>query len=154
MNDSIKSFTVKYDGVANAIITRCGISEPYDPKSQVGKAKPNVSEAKVLWDTGATASVVTKSVVDALNLFPIGKIEVHHANGTSIVNTYYVNVYLPNRISYKFIKVSEGILGEFDLLIGMDIITTGDFAVTNSSKRTTFSFRCPPIEEIDFTSHK
>lgn len=36
------------------------------------------------------------------------------------------------------------------LLIGMDIIGMGDFAVTNANGRTVFSFRVPAIEEIDF----
>ena len=33
----------------------------------------------------------------------------------------------------------------------MDIITQGDFAVTNHGGRTTFSFRCPSLQQIDFT---
>ena len=36
------------------------------------------------------------------------------------------------------------------LLIGMDIIGLGDFAVTNADGKTTFSFRVPSVEEIDF----
>lgn len=154
MNKHSKSFTVKYAGTANALITQCGISQPYDPITQTRKVHPEVSEFKVLWDTGATSSVVAKRVVDSLNLFPIGKIEVHHANGKSVVNSHFVNVYLPNQITYKFIKVSEGILGEFDILIGMDIISTGDFAVTNSMDKTTFSFRHPSLEEIDFVKNQ
>lgn len=37
-----------------------------------------------------------------------------------------------------------------DVLIGMDIITAGDLAITNHNGRTTFSFRVPSCEEIDF----
>ena len=36
------------------------------------------------------------------------------------------------------------------LLIGMDIIDLGDFAVTNADGITAFSFRIPSVEEIDF----
>ena len=36
------------------------------------------------------------------------------------------------------------------LLIGMDIIGLGDFAVTNANGKTTFSFRVPSVREIDF----
>lgn len=36
------------------------------------------------------------------------------------------------------------------LLIGMDIIGLGDFAVTNANDKTTFSFRIPSVREIDF----
>jgi hypothetical protein len=32
----------------------------------------------------------------------------------------------------------------------MDIITQGDFAITNFGGRTMFSFRLPSLESIDF----
>lgn len=37
-----------------------------------------------------------------------------------------------------------------DLLIGMDIISLGDFAITNVNGKTTFSFRLPSTSIIDF----
>lgn len=36
------------------------------------------------------------------------------------------------------------------LLIEMDIISLGDFAVTNTNDKTTFSFKIPSVQEIDF----
>ncbi|MBI2623199.1 MAG: hypothetical protein HYW65_01315 [Candidatus Liptonbacteria bacterium] len=36
------------------------------------------------------------------------------------------------------------------LLIGMDIISMGDFAVTHADGKTTLSFRVPSMTEIDF----
>jgi preprotein translocase subunit SecA len=36
------------------------------------------------------------------------------------------------------------------MLIGMDIIARGDFAVTNYDGKTVFSFRMPSVEQIDF----
>lgn len=36
------------------------------------------------------------------------------------------------------------------MLIGMDIITTGDFSITNYNEHTTMSFRTPSIQTIDF----
>ena len=46
----------------------------------------------------------------------------------------------------------QGAFVEFDVLIGMDIITQGDFAVTNRCGRTKFSFRFPSQADIDFVS--
>lgn len=37
------------------------------------------------------------------------------------------------------------------VLIGMDLITLGDFAVTNKNGQTCFSFRYPSSEWIDFS---
>ena len=34
----------------------------------------------------------------------------------------------------------------------MDVITTGDLAITNHNGKTTFSFRVPSCEEIDFVA--
>jgi uncharacterized protein YecA (UPF0149 family) len=36
------------------------------------------------------------------------------------------------------------------LLIGMDLISLGDFAVTNFAGKTVFSFRVPSVQMIDF----
>lgn len=36
--------------------------------------------------------------------------------------------------------------GDIDILIGMDIIIFGDFAVSNGGEKTLFSFAVPPFE--------
>jgi hypothetical protein len=38
------------------------------------------------------------------------------------------------------------------VLIGMDVIGSGDLAITNHNGKTTFTFRVPPCEEIDFVA--
>ena len=38
----------------------------------------------------------------------------------------------------------------YDMLIGMDVMNLGDFAVTNKDGRTVFSFRIPSCRCIDF----
>ena len=44
----------------------------------------------------------------------------------------------------------RGAFDGFDVLIGMDIITKGDFAITNPDGTTKFSFRIPSQADIDF----
>jgi hypothetical protein len=68
-------------------------------------------------------------------------------------NVYSVNLYLPNQVVIPKISVAEGIPNNCDMLIGMDVIKFGDFAVTNYNGRTTFSFRMPSMAEIDFVKH-
>jgi len=52
-----------------------------------------------------------------------------------------------------FLRVTEGsIFGDSDVLIGMDIISLGDFAVTNFQEKTVFTFRIPSVERIDFVN--
>jgi len=50
------------------------------------------------------------------------------------------------------VRVSEIAIDGCDVLIGMDVITTGDLAITNHNGKTTFSFRVTPREEIDFVA--
>ena len=103
-----------------------------------------------IWDTGATNSAITQAVVDACGLAPTGMTRVQHVDGSSEVETYLVNIGLPNQVGFYGIPVSMATLGDADILIGMDVIGRGDFAVSNFGGETRFSFRFPSIGHIDF----
>lgn len=142
------AFTIKADGLLRALVTEVFISEAHDPKIQ---APPTLKKFLGIWDTGATHTMITKNVVSECNLAPTGRVMVQTAGGSQQVLTYFVNIGLPNMVQIPQIRVSEGILdGDADVLIGMDIISHGDFAITNKNGETTFSFRIPSITEIDF----
>lgn len=150
MDHQAKSFTVSFTGNQRVLITECGVSSPFDPLNVNGNPQPPIHRFKGLWDTGASGTVISSEVAQKLGLKPIGKNKVFHAQGESIVNVYAINLYLPNQVGFPFIQVTEGVLNGFDLLIGMDIITTGDFSITNLGGNTTFSFRVPSIANVDF----
>lgn len=104
-----------------------------------------------IWDTGATNSAITQFVVDACGLVATGMANVDHADGSSLVETYLVRIGLPNRVAVYGVRVTKAQLsGGANILIGMDIINQGDFAVTNFNGITKFSFRYPSIGHIDF----
>ena len=106
-------------------------SKTYEPKMWTG-----------LWDTGASNSCINQRIVDDLSLIPIGNKKISTANGMTIVNSYFVDIGLPNHVVVKNVLVSCADLGEdIDVLLGMDIITHGDFSITNTNNKTTFSFR-------------
>jgi len=150
---NFKAFTLKSDNVLLRVLkTHCGVCKAFNPLQ--GGQHPEISQFVGLWDTGASGTVISKAVVDKLELKPIGKSKVFHANGESIVNVYAINLFLPNQVGFQFVKVTEGVLSGFDLLIGMDIITTGDFSITNVGGKTTFSFRVPSVKEVDFVSEE
>ena len=113
---------------------------PYTPKLWIG-----------FWDTGASRSSISQRIVDDLNIIPVGNTNIGTANGMVTVNTYFVDFGLPNGVTVKNVLVSCANLGsDIDILIGMDIIKHGDFAITNTNSKTTFSFRTPSIQEIDY----
>lgn len=146
-----KAFTLKSNGGRlRDLRTHCGVCKAFNPLE--GKEHPEISQFEALWDTGASGTVISKEVAKKLGLKPIGKSKVFRANGESIVNVYAINLFLPNQVAFQFVKVTEGILSGFDLLIGMDIITLGDFSITNVGGNTTFSFRVPSVVEIDYVT--
>jgi predicted aspartyl protease len=144
-----KAFTYSYSGLAIALETRCLVSA-YNPLNQHEESTRKATKFKALWDTGAMASVISTNVVNMLGLKPIGRARVFHANGESTVYTYLINISLLNNIEFPALLVTEGLLGDTDVLIGMDIISKGDFAVTASDGNTKMTFQIPSTHEIDF----
>ena len=108
-------------------------------------------EFDAIWDTGATASVITQAVVDACGLVATGMQNVQGViGGPTKSETYLVNIMLPNNVLARDIHVTKGDFSSADIIIGMDIINQGDFAVTNLDGLTKFSFRFPSQVHIDF----
>lgn len=106
---------------------------------------------KAIWDTGATNTVVSNKVVEEMKLVPNGKSKVNTANGETITNKYIATLELPNQLTINDMEITGGNLGnDVDLLLGMDIITLGDFSITNVNNQTIFSFRYPSCETIDY----
>lgn len=104
-----------------------------------------------VWDTGATQSTITSRVANALDLKPIGVIEVQTAQGKSECNVYLVDIYLPNSVIIVDVNVTEAKTGVgCDALIGMDIIGAGDFAITNVNNKTVVSYQYPSVRQINF----
>jgi hypothetical protein len=147
------AFTTNYGGRARCLLTKLMVSPPFDPAPPQTTHPPNI-EIVGLWDTGATNSMITKATADALGLVPTGSIEINHAGGKSVTNTHLVNFFLPNNVVIPFLPVSEcpGLVPNAGALIGMDVIASGDFAVTNVGGKTCLSFRVPSIEKIDYTA--
>lgn len=148
MNKTVFCFTHKYEGLVNALLTVIQVAPAFDPnqESQHSKYKEFVG----IWDTGATSTVISRRVVDELDLKPVGIAKVSTAGGEKQTQVYYVNFSLPNKVGFQFWKVIEGEIKGVDLLIGMDVISKGDFAVSNKDGKTTFTFRIPSVQAFDF----
>lgn len=146
-----KAFTCEYPHVVNALKTNCTIFNAFDPHSDEDKKNAISCDCMAIWDTGATGTVISSRVAKKLNLAPTGIVNICHANGRSFVNKYVINIWLPNQVGFAYLEVTEGELDEsFDVLIGMDIISQGDMAITNVNRQTVFSFRTPSMERIDY----
>lgn len=153
MQQNYKAFTLDHKGLAKSLQTQCGICEgvSVDDLSK-GVKHPPITNVTAIWDTGAEMSSISEKIVQAMGLVPVGRAKNYTAGGEIDVNIYVINILLPCNVSFAMIPVTGNDLGDADMLIGMDIISQGDFAVTNVGGKTTFSFRIPSVERIDYVN--
>ena len=134
--------TTEYSSLALVIKSKVVLADAITPTRH--------GEFKAIWDTGATNTVISQQVIDALGLEPIGATLVNTSGGIRQTYTYLIHLTLENKVQFQHVRVTEGSIYGAEVLIGMDIITQGDFAITNKDDMTTFSFRVPSMEKIDF----
>ena len=136
------AFTTKYSQRVSVLFTDIGVSKPeYDGKP---------SKFRGVWDTGATNTVISKGVVDALGLKAVRTTRNQTANGEREAGVYIVDLYLPNMVRLRGQAVIDGLLADAEVLIGMDVIGEGDFAVTHHGAGTCMTFQLPSGKHIDF----
>ena len=142
--------TRKYDVKVDCIVTESYIYAPVD--LSLCKEVKRVKVVRSLWDTGASVTLISARVAKVLGLTSIGKSGVSGYNeGIDVKDTYCVHVGLPTGDIVTNIMAMEFDSDEYDVVIGMDVIGKGDLAITNLNDRTTFSFRIPSEEVIDFS---
>ena len=136
-----RAFVAPRDTLTNRLLTKVTI-----------KYNNNSLETTALWDTGATNTCISEDVVRDLSMIPTGKKNMHTASEIKEFNTYLLDVVLTNNVVVQDIEVCDSDIGKqgLGMLIGMDIILLGDFAISNYNNKTTFTFRTPSKEKIDF----
>lgn len=145
------ALTLKFNGRATRLISNVGVSLPFDPDTVDPDHTFDQVQTRALWDTGASRSVVTPVVATQVGLVPVGKTKISHAVGESEVNQYLANFYLPNGVGITGLLVSECADTEgFGVIIGMDVMTHGDFTITNLNGETWMSFRTPSMSRVDY----
>jgi len=145
------AFTVTFPPQVRAISTACKISDSYSFDLDADMEHPQYFECSAAWDTGAVMSVISHQMANRLNLNNMGFANMIHADGTSKVRTFFINLLLPNKMEVQMLQVMESNLLDTDMLIGMDIINLCDFAITHPNGETLFSFDTTKSHVIDFT---
>lgn len=106
------------------------------------------------WDTGATQTVVSKNILDALGIEPSGrKVNVCGVNGKYNSDTYLVDLHLPNGIVFENVLVAE-MIEEFgpSILIGLDVILQSDFVIGTRDDSVVLKFRYPSDGDKPFSA--
>jgi hypothetical protein len=143
----VHSLTCNYTGITNVINSPIVVQN-----TSTGLEEHTLS----IWDTGATGSSITKSLALKLNLIAISRTLVRGIHGPKEVDVYAVKITLNNE-NVSFVlpatecdELTDNQSAQF--LIGMDVITRGDFCITNFDGKTMMSFRVPSIERMDFVT--
>jgi predicted aspartyl protease len=111
------------------------------PEAMLPKKSPPCNMiAKAIWDTGATNTVISSRVARKLRLQNVGYQDVCHAGGISTVPVYYITLCIHGEVRKFSLRATEGNIAGADVLIGVDIISHGDFHVDSCSGITLFSF--------------
>ena len=141
----ISVFTEKYNSIQKRLIN-----------SAIIESEGHVVPVKAQWDTGATGTCISKNLVKSLDLVPTGMVQVQTPSGTAMLNKYIINLILNQELRITGVPVMDSEIGNqgIDVLMGMDIISVGDFAVSNFDKKTQFTFRIPSQEHVDYKENK
>jgi hypothetical protein len=108
---------------------------------------------KAQWDTGAQRTCITNEVATTLGLKPImyGLARGINDETPKRVPIYRVKLRLPGDNEIPILYVFEGQNNGWDILLGMDVIQMGDFAVSNYENISKFTFRMPSEGIIDYS---
>ncbi len=134
-------FTEKYSKIENRILNKIVLA-----------SNNVVDQALSQWDTGATNTCISEEVAQRYKLRPIGKVQSKTPSGTLTSSVYLIDIILNNEVIFKNWQVTESKIGAqgIDVLIGMDIISKGDFSISNFDGKTQFSFRLPSQSHVDY----
>ena len=144
----IRAFTRTYANIRNQIYSTVRVTSNFTTDGIEREA----DNLYAVWDTGAMVTCISDTVAHKLGLISVGKVNLLGIDGGSIKDKYILNLFLPNGVSFNGLTVNEGKLDDIDLLIGMDIISQGDFAISNYKGQTVFSYRKPSENILDFVA--
>ena len=139
---------------------------PYSPKNAIivdsefcteiennNETKYLQVKVKALIDTGANSTCISHRLASACSLERVSVMKIISAQGTGLAPIYKADIKLPCGTIFQNILVTEVAGSEnFDIIIGMDILSKGDIALTGSSEGIFFSMCFPTRQKpIDFS---
>lgn len=143
------AFTQPYGRIADVLTIKVKVAESgqQDPTKFI--------ETYAIWDTGAQASCISESLAVELGLVPSGKKDIKGVKGgIQQCDVFRINIGLPNHVTFGNITAAScddlSSDGKCRILIGMDIISQGDMAVSNINGETVLTFRVPSVQRTDY----
>ena len=136
-----------FEGRTNVILSDAYVFEAVD----LDKEEPSDQffTQRAAWDTGAEITLISPRVVNSLNLKPITKATITGIGGNEEVEVFKIHIGLPNDYLYEDLTVYCSDIDDYDILIGMDLISLSDFFITDIEGNTRFCFQIPATGRID-----
>lgn len=146
-------FTMSQGQFPRMIVSPVKVYDPSAPSDGITLRLDSTAQ----WDTGADYCLISRELVDALRLTPVGDADVNTAEGDYLSRKLYkVNLVLPNGIYFEDVPaiIDNGLKKTgIDFLIGMYVINDLDFALThNPAGETVLSISFPGDKLVDFSS--
>jgi hypothetical protein len=148
-----RGFIKSYDGPVNKLAATTNIL----PIASSDKTLCNMPfEVNALWDTGATLTFIKPKIRDHLKLRMVreglSSVSIAGLGGLVKADFTIISILLTSNFIIEYCPAYVlDFPVKFDMVIGMDIINMGDFAVCNTENKTSFSFVVPPLpERINF----
>jgi len=143
-----RGFIKSYDKLVNKLAAKVSII----PISSADKTLQNMPvDLKVIWDTGASLTFIKPKVRDQLKLRIFGSetsIFVAGIGGKVKADLTTMSIALTDSFILECLPVYiVDFPINYDMVIGMNIISMGDFSVNNTDSKTSFSFIMPPLPD-------
>jgi hypothetical protein len=140
----VKAFTLRGNGILRDIRV---------PIVVVNPARKRSFEVVGIIDTGCNTTCISRRLIRTLELQQKGIATSKNSSAREEISLLFDAVFvLPQNIQTPLLRVADfSRKAEFEVLIGMDIITSCDLAITNDAGNTVVSFRKPHGPYIDFS---
>jgi len=121
------------------------IADILDPENKVSVI--------AMWDTGASKTTISGAVAKSLGIPKLYDVMTHTANGIAFGEAHFANIILSNGVEINDLEVISMPNMAVECLLGADIISKGDFSISNFNGRTIVSFRMPSRADTDYVQN-
>ena len=98
---------------------------------------------RAVWDTGSTTTILSHKLIEQLQTESFRNGDMTGIGGDVSSDTYLVHVAPPTDEVITYIEVMAYDFEDYEAIIGMDVITYGDFQISSIGGKTKFSFKLP-----------
>jgi hypothetical protein len=137
----VNTIILKAEGILKQIVTPVTVCQSVLYSNRKGLVSTPI-DVRAMWDTGADCCCISSSLAYELGLTSIGAWNVRGFQSSGDADAYILDMTLPDGqiICNVPVITFEG-SGNYDIIIGMNIISLGRFLIDNNNGNTIFSFK-------------